>query len=96
MNYAAGIRKARERAKLSKRKLANLAGFNTSYIGLLESSKRMPSLEALEAIAKATVTPMGLLLLLCAEDRDLNGIDAHEASTLVEHLQSLLDGTTSD
>jgi transcriptional regulator with XRE-family HTH domain len=96
MNYAAGIKKAREHANLSKRKLASLAGFDTSYIGLLESGKRVPSLEALESIAKATMTPMGLLLLLCAEDNDLKGLRSREARTLTENLQRLLDDTKND
>jgi transcriptional regulator with XRE-family HTH domain len=96
MNYASGIRRARERAGMSKRKLAHRAGFNPSYVGLLESGKRLPSLEALATIAEATVVPMGLLMLMCAEEKDLRGIDAKDASALIENLTSLLHAPRHD
>jgi transcriptional regulator with XRE-family HTH domain len=96
MNYASGIRKAREHAGLSKRKLASRAGFNASYVGLLESGKRMPSLDALETISGATKIPMGLLMLMCAEDRDLKGIDVGEAKVIVDSLAALLNETHDD
>jgi len=93
MNYATGIRKAREQAGFSKLKLARLAGFNASYVGLLESGKRVPSLDALETIAEATGVPMGLLMLMCAEDHDLKGIDAQNALKLSGALAALLTDT---
>jgi transcriptional regulator with XRE-family HTH domain len=96
MNYAEGIRRARERAGLSKRKLASRAGFNASYVGLLESGKRLPSLDALETIATATEIPMGLLMLMCAEKQDLRGIDVSEANTLIDGLGALLNATRDD
>jgi transcriptional regulator with XRE-family HTH domain len=91
MNYAKGIQIAREQAGLSKRQLASRAGFNPSYIGLLESGKRLPSLEALETIAGVTGVPMGLLMLMCAENHDLKGINTTEAADLATILSTLLN-----
>jgi transcriptional regulator with XRE-family HTH domain len=91
MKYAKGIQMAREQAGLSKRQLASRAGFNPSYIGLLESGKRLPSLEALETIAGVTGVPMGLLMLMCAESQDLKGIDTSEAAGFATKLSALLN-----
>jgi transcriptional regulator with XRE-family HTH domain len=53
MSYAAAIAKARKQAKLSQRRLSLLAGFDESYVCLLESGKRTPSIDAVGAIAEA-------------------------------------------
>lgn len=53
LNYAIGIRKAREYAKLSQRALCSAVGVDPSYICVLESGKRKPSVDMVEAIAKA-------------------------------------------
>lgn len=91
MNYAAGIRRARERAGLSKRQLALRAGFDASYVGLLESGKRSPSLDAMEVIARITKVPMGLLMLMCAGKDDLKGINKSQATALADAFVDLLD-----
>jgi transcriptional regulator with XRE-family HTH domain len=82
MNFASGIRRARERVGISQRKLASKAGFNASYVNLLETGKRKPSMESLEAFAAALEIPMTLLLLSCAEKNDLNGIGESKAKKL--------------
>ena len=53
LNYAIGIRTAREHAKLSQRALCAAVGVDPSYICVLESGKRKPSVDMVEAIAKA-------------------------------------------
>lgn len=90
MNYATGLRRAREQAGLSKRKLASLAQFDPSYITHLESGKRKPSLDALEAIAGSLGIPMSVLLLMCADKKDLRGIGPVRVRQLVERLLDAL------
>jgi transcriptional regulator with XRE-family HTH domain len=91
MNYAKGIKRARERAKLSKRGLAHSAGFDASYIAHIETGKKKPSLDALEAIAKALDLPVNVLLLMCAEREDLRGTTPVKAKALLEKLVAILD-----
>jgi len=76
---AKGLKRARERAHLSQRKLATKAGLDASYIAMLEGGKRKPSTEAIEKLADALGMPSSLLLLLCAEKADLRGIQAGES-----------------
>lgn len=90
MNYAKGLKRARERAHLSQRKLATKAGLDASYIAMLEGGKRKPSTEAIEKLADALGMPSSLLLLLCAEKADLRGIQAGRVKELFELLVAAL------
>jgi transcriptional regulator with XRE-family HTH domain len=91
MDYANGLRKAREKAKLSQRKLASVAGFNASYITLLEAGKRKPSTEFIEKLADALGMPASLLLLMCAEKEDLRGIQPGRVKKLFGLLVEALE-----
>ena len=91
MNYARGLKKAREKAGLSQRKLAQLAGFDASYINHLEAGDRTPSLEGLEKLAHGLGVPVGVLLLMCADKRDLRGIGRRDIAELVDRLLGLLN-----
>ncbi len=91
MNYARGLKKARERAGLSQRKVAQLAGFDASYINHLEAGDRKPSLEALENLAGSLGVPLSVFLLMCAEKKDVKGIGQREVGTLIKRLMALLD-----
>lgn len=92
MKYSKGIRKARLRARLSQRKLADAAGFDASYIAHLEAGQRVPSLDALERLASALGMPMSLLLLMCAEQSDLTGIGDEKVDELAGKLWKALAG----
>lgn len=52
MKYGAAIRVLRAAANLSKKQLAEKAGYDASYITLLEQDQREPSQEALRRIAE--------------------------------------------
>jgi transcriptional regulator with XRE-family HTH domain len=54
MNYAAAIEKARKHAKLTQRGLARAAGFDESYMSMLERGTRSPSIWAVQKIAAVT------------------------------------------
>lgn len=47
------IKKRREEAELSKKRLAELAGLDPTYIGLLERGRRNPSLVTMARLAGA-------------------------------------------
>jgi len=51
--FARHLRQLRERAGWTQENLAEHAGLSRNYIGLLESSRREPSLSTLLAIARA-------------------------------------------
>lgn len=52
-NFGLELLRFRVRYEVSQAKLARLAGFDHSYISRLESGKRRPTREALEAFVKA-------------------------------------------
>jgi transcriptional regulator with XRE-family HTH domain len=91
MNYAKGLKRARAQAGLSQRKLAQLAGFDASYINHLEAGNRKPSLEGLESLSHALGLPMGVFLLMCAEKKDVRGIAHRETDELINRLMGLLN-----
>lgn len=90
MDYGKGIRIARAARGLSQKDLAALTGLNGNYISLLESGRRAPSVDALEALAKALKVPVYLLTLLSSDAEDLNGISPEHASILGKDLLNLL------
>jgi transcriptional regulator with XRE-family HTH domain len=93
MDYGAGIRKARAIRGLSQKDLAAASSLNPSYISMIESGQRVPSMVAVEGIAKALGVPVYLLLLLASGSEDLRGIDPAQASSLGEQLLQLLVST---
>jgi len=96
MNYAKGLQAARKRKGLSKRRLASLAGFDASYITHLESGRKKPSLDAIEAIAGVLGVPVYLLMLWSADDADLKGVTASQAANLSGMLADLLHALDSE
>ena len=87
MNYARGILAARTKAGLSKRQLARSADVDPSFITRLEAGDKQPSLDTLEAIARATDTPLAVIMLYASEGRDLiNGVTVEDAMVIAERL----------
>lgn len=63
-SYAKGIREARRLAGLGQRELSSLSGFDPSYLSHVESGRKMPSVPAFEAIARALgMSPLLLFFL---------------------------------
>lgn len=89
MNYAKGVLKAREAAGLSKRQLALKAGLHPSYLSHIETAKKKPSLDALEAITAVLGISMPILMLLAAEPEELKGIQSEQADQLGVALAAL-------
>jgi transcriptional regulator with XRE-family HTH domain len=62
VTVANNIRSIRKVRKLSQEGLAVRSGFSVSYVSMMERGQRSPSLEALQAVARALeVTPWTLL-----------------------------------
>jgi ribosome-binding protein aMBF1 (putative translation factor) len=66
-HYAAGLKRARQRAGMSARKLGLAAGLSPSYVSYLESARRRPSVDALESLAFAMGIPLSVLIKDCEE-----------------------------
>lgn len=87
MNYAKGILAARTKAGLSKRQLAHAADVDPSFITRLESGDKHPSLDTLEAIARATEVPLAAIMLYASECGDLiEGVTVEDAMVIAERL----------
>ena len=71
---------------LEQRELAKKLRVDRSYVSLLESGKRTPSLQVVESIAATLRVPSYLILLLASETEDLQGIDAKQAQLLGSEL----------
>jgi transcriptional regulator with XRE-family HTH domain len=82
MNYGKAIKMLRASRGLQQRELAKKLGLDSSYVSLLESGKRVPSLQVLELLSSKLRVPSYLIMLLASEDKDLQGIDAKQAQRL--------------
>ncbi len=51
--FARNLRLARSQAGLSQDQLATLAGLNSNFVGRLEREQSSPTLETIEALARA-------------------------------------------
>ncbi len=52
LRFAKTLKKARNEAGLTQEQLADKANLSTTYIGLLETGQRRPSLKTLEKLAR--------------------------------------------
>jgi transcriptional regulator with XRE-family HTH domain len=90
MDYGRAIRILRAAKNLSQKDLAELAGVDASYISLIERGSRQPSLQKVDALARALKVPGPLVSLLAAEKDDLAGIDPTTAGALGAQLLDVL------
>jgi transcriptional regulator with XRE-family HTH domain len=63
-DYASAVRIARASIGIEQQELARLSGVNASYVSLIESGARLPSLSVLESIAAATELRLSQLVML--------------------------------
>src|ERR1700722_9696467 len=91
MDYGKALRIARAIAGLQQKELAELAKLDPSHISLIEVGKRMPSVAAIDKLAKALQMPKHLLMLLAAEPEDLDDLnDPKELERAAQSLAQLL------
>lgn len=101
------IREQRRTARLSLRKLSDLAGISNPYLSQIERGLRKPSAEILQAIAKALRISAETLYVqagILDEDRDHDLVaeilkDAYlterQKKALIDHYRSYLEGNVS-
>ncbi len=90
MNYGKAIKVARSIRDMSQRELAKLAELDASYVSLVESGRRTPSMPSLEAMAAALRVPMYLLILMASGPDDLRGVPEEQADALGRQLLDLI------
>lgn len=90
MNYGKAIRFARAARAMPQKRLAKLIETDASFISRIEAGDRMPSLETLEAIAKALDIPLYLLTLIASEGSELRGLPPDAAEKLGKELLGIV------
>jgi transcriptional regulator with XRE-family HTH domain len=90
MNYSKAIRVARSLADISQGQLADNAEIDRSYLSLIESGKRKPSIETIERIARALNLPFHLLSLLGSDEADVQRASQEHIASLSLALTKLL------
>ena len=101
------IREQRRTARLSLRKLSDLAGISNPYLSQIERGLRKPSAEILQAIAKALRISAETLYVqagILDEDRDHDLVaeilkDAYlterQKKALIDHYRSYIEGNVA-
>jgi transcriptional regulator with XRE-family HTH domain len=82
MNIGHAIRICRSAKRLSLDELAENAGISQSYLSMMESGKRKPTLSSIEKVAKALGVPTPILLFLAADKGELQGLDEETVNRL--------------
>jgi transcriptional regulator with XRE-family HTH domain len=91
------IRRQRESARLSLRKLAKIAGVSNPYLSQIERGLRKPSAEILQAIAKALEISSETLYVKAGildereHDEDLESVVARDAYLTEPQRQALIE-----
>lgn len=82
MNIGHALKLTRSAKKLSLETLAGRADLSQSYLSMIESGKREPTLSSVQKIANALGIPTPILLFLAADKSELEGIDAETSQRL--------------
>ena len=90
MNFGKAVRIARSIADVSQGELAAKCALDRSYLSLIESERRKPTVETLHNISNALNIPFHLLALLATERQDATHIDEGQVQGLATGLTRLL------
>ncbi len=82
MNIGHALKVCRSAKRLSLGELAGRTELSTSYLSMIESGKREPTLSSIEKIASAMGVPTPILLFLAADTTELEGIDPETSRRL--------------
>ncbi len=97
LTFSRNLRLAREKARMSRARLAGEAGVSAPYLRWLEAGDRTPTLGLLQRLAEALDVPAWTLL---CEDGDLVDGDGGRAEELAkrfrEELEPLVDALFAD
>ncbi len=92
MDYGRALRICRAALKMSQQDVAKRAGITTSYLSLIESGKREPSLGTLDRVCKAIGVPAHLVMLLAAGPGDIPAAHRKKLGDVAGSLLKLLAG----
>ncbi|MDE2324631.1 MAG: helix-turn-helix transcriptional regulator [Betaproteobacteria bacterium] len=84
MEIGHALKVCRSARKLSLDELAGRAGLSQSYLSMVESGKREPTLSSIKKIAKGLDVPTPIIFFLAAEHGELEGLDAETTRRLSE------------
>lgn len=90
MNIGNAIKLARTSKKLTLNDLATLSELSQSYLSLIESGKRDPSLSILEKISHALKMPVPILIFLGSEQDEISGIDQETQNRLSQSVLEII------
>lgn len=90
MDYGRALRICRAALKVSQQEVAKRARITTSYLSLIESGKRSPSLDTLGKICRAMDVPIHLVMLLAAGRENIPGSERKYLRGLAESLLHFL------
>ncbi|MFG6488228.1 helix-turn-helix domain-containing protein [Roseateles sp. BYS78W] len=82
LNIGHALKVCRSAKRLSLGELAGRTELSTSYLSMIESGKREPTLSSIEKIASAMGVPTPILLFLAADTTELEGIDPETSRRL--------------
>lgn len=90
MNYSRPIKILRSTKGLEQKEFADRLGVNQSFISLIESGKRKPSLDFIEKVSETFSIPIQVLMLLAKEQKDIKKIRQEDITQVGEALLSMV------
>ncbi|MCB0060450.1 MAG: helix-turn-helix transcriptional regulator [Gammaproteobacteria bacterium] len=82
MNIGHALKICRSAKNLSLESVATGAGFSRSYLSMIESGRREPTLSAMEKIAAALNVPLPIILFIAADSEEIEGLDSETIQRL--------------
>lgn len=90
MNYHQAFKTIRNYKKLTQSQMAEFANVSPGYISKIEKGERVPTLEVIEKICKATGIPFTLFALLSMDDKRLDNATRDDIDSIRTNLLELL------
>jgi len=96
MDIGRAIRFCRQQKGLTQPQLAQRAALSASYLSVLETGKRDPSLSSLQSIARGLGVPLSVLLFVAADPSDVETLTLEMYEKLAAATMNLLTATRND
>lgn len=90
MDYGNAIRVARAARQLTQGELAAKIGIASSYVSLMETGRRKPGPDTVEALCRALRVPMHLFVLLGSDPQEVGQLDSDVRRSLGAELLGIL------